>query len=80
MRSKLDWRYKEKDRIPLKDKSIVKALLIKFYFPNNDTSDSLFVKWFNSNIKDTDFDSIIQLGYQVEVLLDDKIKYDDWDL
>ncbi len=53
MRSKLDWRYKEKDRIPLKDKSIVKALLIKSYFPNNDTSDSLFVKWFNSNIKAT---------------------------
>ena len=80
MRSKLDWRYKEKDRIPLKDKSIVKALLIKSYFTNNDTSDSLFVKWFNSNIKDTDFDSIIKLGYQVEVLLDDVIKYDDWDL
>lgn len=80
MRSKLDWRYKEKDRIPLKDKSIVKALLIKSYFPDNDTSDMLFVKWFNSNIKDTDFDSIIQLGYQVEVLLDDEIRYDDWDL
>lgn len=80
MRSKLDWRYKEKDRIPLKDKSIVMALLIKSYFTNNDTSDSLFVKWFNSNIKDTDFDSIIKLGYQVEVLLDDVIKYDDWDL
>ncbi|WP_205521538.1 hypothetical protein, partial [Ruminococcus flavefaciens] len=25
MRSKLDWRYKNKDRIPLRDKSIVKA-------------------------------------------------------
>ena len=77
MRSKLDWRYKEKDRIPLKDKSIVKALLIKSYFPNNDTSDFIFVKWFNDSIEDSDYDSIIRLGYQVEILLDD-IRYDDW--
>ncbi|SFX01101.1 hypothetical protein [Ruminococcus sp. XPD3002] len=80
MRSKLDWRYKNKDRIPLRDKSIVKALLIKSYLPKPDTDDELFVKWFNNSIEETDFETIINLGFRVESLIKDEVAYDDWDL
>lgn len=80
LRSKLDWRYKQKDRIPLRDKSIVKALLIKSYFPQTDTEDYIFVKWFNNSIEETDFETIINLGFRVESLIKDEVAYDDWDL
>ena len=80
MRSKLDWRFKHKDRISLRDKSIVKALLIKSYFPQKTDEDYLFYKWFNNSIKETDLDSIIKLGFRVESLIKDEIAYDDWDL
>ena len=80
MRSKLDWRYKNKDRIPLRDKSIVKALLIKSYLPKPDTDDELFVKWFNNSIEETDFETIINLGFRVESLIKDEVAYEDWDL
>ena len=80
MRSKLDWRYKNKDRIPLRDKSIVKALLIKSYLPKPDTDDEIFVKWFNNNIEETDFETIINLGFRVESLIKDEVAYEDWDL
>lgn len=78
--SKLDWRYKQKDRIPLRDKSIVKALLIKSYFPQTDTEDYIFVKWFNNSIGETDLEAIIDLGFRVENLIRDEVAYDDWDL
>ena len=77
LRSKLQWRYKKKDRIPLCDKDIVKELLIKSY--NSADSNDLFVKWFNSSIKDDDYDSIIRLGYKIETLIDEEIYADDWD-
>ena len=80
MRSKLDWRYKHKDRIPLRDKSIVKALLIKSYLPKPDTDDGIFVKWFNNSIEDTDFETIIELGFRVENLIKGEVAYEDWDL
>ena len=80
MRSKLDWRYKNKDRIPLRDKSIVKALLIKSYLPKPDTEDFIFVKWFNNSIEETDFETIINLGSRVEHLIKDEVAYEDWDL
>ena len=80
MRSKLDWRYKNKDRIPLRDKSIVKALLIKSYLPKPDTDDELFVKWFNNSIEETDFETIINLGFRVESLIKDEVAYEEWDL
>ena len=80
MRSKLDWRYKNKDRIPLRDKSIVKALLIKSYLPKPDTDDVLFVKWFNNSVEETDFETIINLGFRVESLIKDEVAYEDWDL
>lgn len=80
MRSKLDWRYKNKDRIPLRDKSIVKALLIKSYLPKPDTDDEIFVKWFNNSIEETDFETIINLGFRVESLIKDEVAYADWDL
>lgn len=80
MRSKLDLRFKGKDRIPKKDKSIVKALLIKSYFPDNDDDGDIFIKWFNSSIKETDYDSIILLGYRADYLISEEIYYEDWDL
>lgn len=81
MRSKLDWRYKAKDMIPLKDKSIVKALLIKSYYPliNND-EDQIFVDWFNDSIDENDYDKIIELGNRAESLIKYEVSYDDWDL
>ncbi len=67
--------------IPKKDKRIVKALLIKSYFPvQKEDKDHIFVDWFNNSIDETDFDRIINLGYRVEFLIDDEIYYDDWDL
>lgn len=81
MRSKLDLRIKGKDMIPQRDKSIVKELLIKSYFPTNkDDEDHIFVDWFNNSIDETDFDRIIALGYRVECLIDDEIYYDDLNL
>lgn len=81
MRSKLDFRLKDKDRIPKRDKAIVKALLSKSYiYANKGEEDLIFVDWFNNSIKETDFDSIIALGYKVECLIDDEVYYDDWDL
>lgn len=81
MRSKLDLRIKGKDVIPKRDKSIVKALLIKSYFPaNKDDKDHIFVDWFNNSIDETDFDRIIELGYRVECLIDDEVYYDDRNL
>ena len=80
MRSKLDLRYKHKDRIPLRDKSIVKALLIKSYSPQPDTEDFIFVKWFNNSIEETDFETIINLGSRVEHLIKDEVANEDWDL
>ncbi len=80
MRSKLDWRYKQKDRIPLRDKSIIKALLIKSYLPQTDDEDYVFVKWFNDSIDETDLDTIIKLGFRVEILIDNEVAYDNWDL
>ena len=80
MRSKLDWRYKHKDRIPLRDKSIVKALLIKSFFPQKDDEDYIFIKWFNNSIEETDFEKIINLGFRVERLIKDEVAYDDLDL
>lgn len=81
MRSKLDWRYKHKDRILLKDKSIVKSLLIKSYFPQDkNDDDNIFVDWFNDSIDETDFDRIIELGKRIEFLIKDEIYYEDKDM
>ncbi|WP_028515309.1 hypothetical protein [Ruminococcus flavefaciens] len=81
MRSKLDWRCREKDMIPLKDKSIVKALLIKSYFPQGkDDVDHIFVDWFNDSIDESDYDKIIELGNRAESLIKYEVSYDDWDL
>lgn len=80
MRSKLDLRFKGKDRIPKRDKSIVKALLIKSYFPDKDDDDHIFVKWFNSSVKETDYDRIILLGYRADYLISEEVYYEDWDL
>lgn len=81
MRNKLDWRYKKKDWIPLKDKSIIKALLIKSYTPLiNKDEDQVIVDWFNNKIDGTDFERIILLGERVERLIKDQIAYDDWEL
>ena len=81
MRSKLDWRYNEKDRIPLKDKSIVKALLIKSYIPKGKNDDDhIFVDWFNDSIDETDYDRIIELGNRAEALIKGEVSYEDWDL
>ena len=81
MRSKLDWRFKTKDRIPLKDRSILKALLIKSYFPQDkEEDDNIFVDWFNDSIEETDLDTIIELGFRVENLIKDEIAYDNWEL
>lgn len=80
MRSKLDWRFKKKDRIPLRDKSIVKTMLIKSYFPQKEDADFLFIKWFNDSIEETDLDTIIELGSRVENLIKDEVAYEDWDL
>lgn len=80
MRSKFDLRYKCKDRIPLKDKSIVKTLLIKSYVSQKEDEDYVFVKWFNDSIEETDLDTIIELGFRVENLIKDEIAYDNWEL
>lgn len=80
MRSKLDFRFKDKDRIPKRDKSIVKALLSKSYiYTNKGEVDLIFVDWFNNSIEETDFERIIRLGLQVEFLIDEVCDYD-WDI
>ena len=80
MRSKLDWRFKAKDRIPIKDKNIVKALLIKSYHQLNKDDDKIFADWFNDSIDETDFDRIIELGKCIEFLIKDEIADKDRDL
>lgn len=81
MRSKLDWRYKRKEWIPLKDKSIVKALLIKAYEPLlKDKEDRVYIDWFNNSIDENDLYRIIKLGFRVELLIREEVFYDDWDM
>ena len=80
MRSKLDLRIKGKDMIPKRDKSIVKALLIKSYYPMcKEDKDQIFIDWFNNSIEETDFERIIRLGLQVEFLMDEVCDHD-WDI
>lgn len=81
MRSKFDWRYKQKNMIPSKDKSIVKSLLIKSYYPlNNNDEDQIFVDWFNDRIDEDDYDKIIELGNCVESFIRAEVSYEDWEL
>ncbi len=80
MRSKLDLRIKGKNMIPKKDKSIVKSLLIKSYSTLQKKDENhIFIDWFNNRIDETDFDRIIWLGLQIELLMDE-VCNNDWDI
>ena len=81
MRSKLDYRFNGKDMIPLRDKSIIKALLIRAagYGPDSD-KDLIYVEWFNGNIMENDYKTIAKLGLMVDHLISDEICYDDWNI
>lgn len=81
LRSKLDYRFKGKHMIPLRDKTIVKALLIRAagYGPDPD-KDSIYVEWFNGNIKENDYETIARLGLMVDNLISNELCYDDWDI
>ena len=81
MRSKLDFRFKGKNMIPLRDKSIVKALLILASgYGSNTDKDSIFVDWFNGRIQEDEYIQIFKLGIQVADLISEEICYDDWDI
>ena len=38
------------------------------------------MKWFNNSIEETDFETIINLGFRVESLIKDEVAYEDWNL
>lgn len=81
MRTKLDYRFKGKDMIPLRDKTIVKALLIRSFFPQSiEDEDHIFVEWFNGNIQENDYMTVAQLGSRVEELISNELYYDDFDM
>lgn len=82
MRRKLDYRFKGSNMIPLRDKHIVKALLIRAagYGPDPDM-DSIFVEWFNGNIvEEADYKTIAKLGLRVDALISDEVYYDDLEM
>ena len=81
LRSKLDFRVKGKDMIPLRDKPIVKELVARSYFPKPDGyGDQLIVDWFNDSIAPNDFEKIRDLGSWVDNIISNEIYYDDWDM
>lgn len=81
MRSKLDYRFKGKDMIPKRDKYIVKGLLTRA-LPSTERqeNDRLIVKWFNNKLRKDDYETILQLGFQIENLIGDELYYEDEDM
>ncbi len=79
MINKLTFRTKGKDMIPLRDKSVVKALLTHAIPSCAKENDNIIVDWFNNKIQENDFPKIIELGKRVEEIIDD-VYYDDRDM
>lgn len=71
MRSKMTFKANGKDRIPLRDKSIVKVFLTHAMPSCTKEGDDIIVDWFNNRIKEDDFVKIIELGRRVEELIED---------
>ena len=79
MRSKLDFRLKGKDVIPLREKPIVKELIKRPYSPKSD-EDKMIVDWFNNSIAANDYEKIRDLGSWIDSIISDELYNNNLDI